>query len=143
MIRAAGSILVITVFYSYLESLFLAKCVRKNHKSLLLLGTKIEMAKDINIHPWIKTWVGGLLLSKLPIGSKRRNRSRIIIIIFIIFSRVSYIPVEAEEEVEVEWEEWVPLVPMDGIPDPGGDLIAPSQANSWVAFIKNDWNEDI
>ena len=50
---------------------------------------------------------------------------------------------EAEEEVEVEWEEWVPLVPMDGIPDPGGDLIAPSQANSWVAFIKNDWNEDI
>ena len=101
------------------------------------------MAKDINIHPWIKTWVGGLLLSKLPIGSKRRNRSRIIIIIFIIFSRVSYIPVEAEEEVEVEWEEWVPLVPMDGIPDPGGDLIAPSQANSWVAFIKNDWNEDI
>ena len=51
---------------------------------------------------------------------------------------------EAEEELEVEWwEEWVPLVPMDGIPDPGGDLIAPSQANSWVAFIKNDWNEDI
>ena len=48
-----------------------------------------------------------------------------------------------EEGVEVEWEEWVPLVPMDGIPDPGGDLIASSQANSWVAFIKNDWNEDI
>ena len=43
---------------------------------------------------------------------------------------IGNIPVEAEEEVEVEWEECVPLVPMDGIPDPGGDLIAPSQANS-------------
>ena len=95
---------------TYFESLFLEKCARKNHKSLLLLGTKIEMARDISIHPWIKTWVGGLLLSKPEEGG-----------------------------VDAEWAlPLVPTD--DVTPEPGGDLVAPSHVNNCVAFIKNDWN---
>ena len=71
------------------------------------------MARDISIHPWIKTWVGGLLLSKPEEGG-----------------------------VNAEWAlPLVPTD--DVTPDPGGDLVAPSHVNNCVAFIKNDWNGEI
>ena len=47
------------MLFSYLESLFLSKCFRKNQRSLLFFGTKIDTAMAINIHPCIKTVFGG------------------------------------------------------------------------------------
>ncbi len=47
---------------THLESLLRLKCVLRNQRSRLSLGTKIDTANDINIQPCIKAQFDGLNL---------------------------------------------------------------------------------